>query len=92
MHVIDVRGDRWFSGDGLPGSGARVDRVELAKQAGIAGVEQIRLVARRTIEDLGQHVRQRALKDRVGGVHRSSWCRTRRDATYASTGARRITP
>jgi hypothetical protein len=63
MHVIDVRGDCRFSGHGPPRRRARVDRVELAKQAGITRVEQIRLLARRAIEDLRQHVGQGALKD-----------------------------
>jgi len=62
-NVIDVRGDGRFSGHGPLRRRARADRVELAKQAGIAGVVEIRLLARRAIEDLRQHVGQRALKD-----------------------------
>jgi hypothetical protein len=63
MNVIDVRGDRRFSGHGPMRRRARVDRVELSKQAGITWVEQIRFLARRAIENLRQHVGQGALKD-----------------------------
>src|SRR5262245_39688166 len=45
MHVIDVRGDGRFFGHGPLRRRARFDRVELAKQAGITWVEQIRLLA-----------------------------------------------
>ena len=48
-----------FSGHGPLRRRARFDRVELAEQAGITGVEQIRLLARRAIENLHQHVGQR---------------------------------
>src|SRR5262249_19156581 len=47
MNVIDMRGDCRFSGHGPLRRRARFDRVELAKQAGITGVEQIRFLARR---------------------------------------------
>ena len=76
MNVIDVSGDRRLSGHRPLGRRARVDRVELAKQAGIPGIEQIRLLARRAIENLRQHVGQGALKDRVVGVHRFSCIET----------------
>ncbi len=49
--MIDVGGDRRFSGHGPLRRRARVDRVELAKQAGITGVEQISLLARRAVEN-----------------------------------------
>src|SRR5262249_55653831 len=72
MNVIGVRGDCGFSGHGPLRSRAGVDRVELAKQAGISGVENVRLLARRAVEDFRQHVGERALKDGVGGGHRFS--------------------
>src|SRR5262249_40867126 len=70
MDVIDVRGDGRFSGHGPLRRRARFDRVELAKQAGITSVEQIRLLAWRAIENLRQHVGQSTLEDCVGGRHR----------------------
>jgi hypothetical protein len=70
-NVIDMGGDGRLSGHGPLRRRTRVDRVELAKQTGVAGVEHICLLPRRALKDLPQHVGQRALKDGVGG-HRFS--------------------
>src|SRR6185436_6374008 len=73
VEVIGVRGDGRLPGHGPLRCRARIDRIELAKQIRVAGVEHKRFLAGRTVEDLGQHIRKGALKDgigRGGGGHR----------------------
>ena len=87
--MIDVRGDRRFSGHGPLRRSARFDRVELAKQAGITRVEQIRLLARRAIENLRQHVGQSRVERRESVVVIDSpTCAFRRRADRRSAAGR----
>src|SRR5262249_29293053 len=74
LNVIDLGGDGGLAGHWPRRGGSRVDRVELAEQAGLTRVKEVRRTARRAVEDLGQHVGQGGLEDRVGGSHLySSW-------------------
>ena len=76
VHVVDVGGDRRLAEHGSGGGLTGVDLVELIEQARVARVEQVRLAARRAVEDFWRSS-VAPLENGIGWVHGSSFAVSR---------------